>query len=96
MSLWYKHSQENGYRERERERERVEKRERGAKVDQLSDLFNRMRDSVTRFGDFLDFEQLLKPLAEINLPKYPTFLGKFCKGVKIFHFSNEIIFGQLL
>ena len=37
----------------------------------------------------------LKPLAAINLPKSPTFLGNFCKGVKIFHFSSEIIFGQL-
>ena len=38
----------------------------------------------------------LKPLAAINLPKSPTFLGIFCKGVKIYHFSSEIIFGQLL
>ena len=27
-----------------------------------------------------------KPLATINLPKSPTFLGNFCKGVKIYHF----------
>ena len=38
----------------------------------------------------------LKPLATINLPKSPTFSGNFCKGVKIYHFSSEIIFGQLL
>ena len=38
----------------------------------------------------------LKPLATIKLPKSPTFLGNFCKGVKIYHFSSEIIFGQLL
>ena len=38
----------------------------------------------------------LKPLAAINLPKSPTFLGNFCKDVKIIHFSLEIIFGQLL
>ena len=37
-----------------------------------------------------------KPLATINLPKSFTFLGNFCKGVKIFNFSSEIIFGQLL
>ena len=30
------------------------------------------------------------------LPKSPTFLGNFCKVVKIYHFSSEIIFGQLL
>ena len=29
------------------------------------------------------------------LPKLPTLLGNFCKGVKIIHFSSEIIFGQL-
>ena len=53
--------------------------------------------SVTRFGDFFwTLGNFLKPLAEINLPKSPTFLGKFCKGVKIFHFYSEIIFGQLL
>ena len=38
----------------------------------------------------------LKPLATINLSKYLTFLGNFCKGVKVIHFSCEIIFGQLL
>ena len=38
----------------------------------------------------------LKPLATIILPKSPTFLGIFCKGVKIYHFSSVIIFGQLL
>ena len=38
----------------------------------------------------------LKPLASINLPKSSTFLGIFCKGVKIYHFSSKIIFGLLL
>ena len=37
-----------------------------------------------------------KLVASIILPKSPTFLGNFCKGVKIFHFSSGIIFGQLL
>ena len=32
----------------------------------------------------------------INLPKSPTFLGNFCKGVKIYDFSSENMFGQLL
>ena len=40
--------------------------------------------------------RFLKPLAPINLPKSPTFFGNFCKGVKIYPFSSEIIFGQLL
>ena len=35
----------------------------------------------------------LKPLATIYLPNSPTFLGNYCK---VFHFSSEIIFGQLL
>ena len=42
-------------------------------------------------------DNFLKPLATINLrPNHPTFLGNFCKGVKIYHFISEIIFGQLL
>ena len=52
--------------------------------------------SVTRLGDLLHFGNFLKPLATINLPKLLTFLGTFCKGVKIYHFSSEINFGQLL
>ena len=52
--------------------------------------------SVTRLGDLLDFGQVLKPLVTINLPKSPTFLCNFCKGIKIYHFSSEIIFRQLL
>ena len=35
-----------------------------------------------------------KPLAAINLPKSPTFLGNFCKGVKFFlwnHFWGTFI-----
>ena len=51
---------------------------------------------VTRLGDLLDFRRVLKAFGNINLPKSPTFLGNFCKGVIIFHFSSEIIFGQLL
>ena len=52
--------------------------------------------SVTRLGDLLDFGQVFKALGKINLAKSPTFLGNFCKGVKIYHFSSEIIFRQLL
>ena len=40
--------------------------------------------------------KFLKPLATINLPKSPTFLGNFCKGVKNPSFSSDINFGQLL
>ena len=52
--------------------------------------------SVTRYGDLLDFGQLLKPLATIDLPKSLTFLGNFYKGVKMHHFSSEILFRQVL
>ena len=45
---------------------------------------------------FWTLGNFLKPLATINLPKSPTFLGKFWKVVKIYHFSSEIILGQLL
>ena len=38
----------------------------------------------------------LKPVATINLPKSLTFVVNFFKGVKICHFSSEIIFGQHL
>ena len=53
---------------------------------------------MTRLGYLLDFGQLFKPLETIILPKSPTFLGNFCKGVKILHFnfSSEIIFGELI
>ena len=40
--------------------------------------------SVTRLGDLFDFRLVFKPLATINLPKYPTFLGNFCKVSKYF------------
>ena len=52
--------------------------------------------SVTRLRIYWTLGNFLKALATINLPKSPTFLGNFCKGVKIYHFYNEIIFGQLL
>ena len=37
-----------------------------------------------------------KLVATIILPKLTTLSGNFCKGVKIIHFSSEIIYGQLL
>ena len=36
-----------------------------------------------------------KPVGTISLHKSTTLLGTFCKGVKNFNFSCEIIFGQL-
>ena len=52
--------------------------------------------SVTSMAIFCTLGNFLKPFATINLPKFPTFLGNFCKGAKIIHFYNEIIFVQLL
>ena len=62
----------------------------------MSVILCALENGVTRLGDFLDIGQLLKPLATIKLPESLTLLGNFCKGVKIIHFSSEIIFGQLL
>ena len=54
---------------------------------------NKLKSSVTRLGNFCTMGNFLKHLPTINLPKSPTLLGNFCKGVKICHFSSEIIFG---
>ena len=51
--------------------------------------------SVTRLADlFLDFVQLFRAFGDNYFPKSPTFLGNFCNGVKIYHFSREIILGN--
>ena len=56
-----------------------------------------MRTSVTdQIGRFIEFWATFQNiLATTILPNLPTFYGNFCKGVNIFHFSSEIIFGQL-
>ena len=43
------------------------------------------------FGLWATFQSLWQAFI---LPKSPTFLGNFCKGVKIFHFSSELILGN--
>ena len=43
---------------------------------------------------YLTLGNFLKPLTTIYLPKSRTFLGNFCKGVKIYHFCSELIFGN--
>ena len=51
--------------------------------------------SVTRLGDLLDFGQLFKACGNNEFAQIsPTFLGNFCKGVKIFNFTSKIIFGN--
>ena len=60
---------------------------------------NRMRYfilSVIRLGDFCTLGTFLKLLATNNLPKSLSFLDNFYKGVKIYHFSSDLIFGQPL
>ena len=52
------------------------------------------RRQCDRIGRFI-LDNFSKPQATINLSESPTFLGNFSKGVKIFNFSSEIIFGQL-
>ena len=47
-------------------------------------------------GDLLDFGKLFKAFGSNLFTQISTFLGNFCKGVKIYHFSSKIIFGQLL
>ena len=51
-------------------------------------------DSVTRLSKLLHFGQLFKPCGNNYLPKSPTFLGNFCKGVRIVTLFIDIIFGQ--
>ena len=51
---------------------------------------------MTRLGDLLDFGQLFKDFGKNKFAQNPTFLGNIWKVVKIFKFSSEIIFGQLL
>ena len=56
----------------------------------------RLNSSVTRLGDLLHFGQAFKAGGNNYLPKSPTLLGNFYKGVKITHFSSDYILGQLL
>ena len=51
---------------------------------------------MTRLAIYWNLGNFSKPVATISLTKSTTFLGNFCKGVRIFYFSSEIIFGQLL
>ena len=51
---------------------------------------------MTRLGDLLHFEQLFKACDNNYFAQIAHILGNICKVVKIFNFSSEIIFGQLL
>ena len=51
---------------------------------------------MTRLGDLLDFGQIFKAFGNNTFAQISNILGNFFKGVKIYHFSGEIIFRQLL
>ena len=51
---------------------------------------------MTRLGDLLHFGQLFKACRNNYFAQIAMFKGNFCKGLKIFHFSCGINFGQLL
>ena len=80
----------------------VDENVRFLKMKKMNKLFFHARSAEEKpsvwpdLAIFCTLGDFLKPLATINLPKSPTFLGNFGKGVKIYHFSSEIIFGQLL
>ena len=69
-----------------------------ASADQtdLSDNIMVAVSSVTRLSDLLIFGQLFKACGNNYFAQIGTFLSNFWKGVKIFHFSSEIILRQLL
>ena len=51
---------------------------------------------MTRLGDLLRFGKLFKAGGNHYFAQIVHILGNFCKGVKIFHFTREILFVQLL
>ena len=63
------------------------------KGQQVVQLRVKWKSSVTRLGDLSDFGQLFKVCGD---NQFRQFLDNFCKGVKIFNFSIEIIFGNFL
>ena len=50
--------------------------------------------SVTRLGDLLHFGQLFKACVNNYFAQIAHIVRQFFKGVKIFHFSSEIILGN--
>ena len=54
------------------------------------------RSSVTRLGDLLDFGQLFKAFGNNQFAQISHIRRQFLYRCKNYHFSSEIIFGQLL
>ena len=73
----------------------------GRKSCQLKTFFenflfqNVVGASVTRLDDLFHFGQLFKACGNNYFAQIAHILDNFCKGFKNFHFSSEIIFGQL-
>ena len=53
-------------------------------------------NSVTRLGDLSHFKQLFKACTNNFFAQMTHINRQICKGVQIFYFSSEIIFGPLL
>ena len=52
---------------------------------------------MARLGDFfILWATFQSPGQQLFCPNHQCILGKFCKGVKIFNFTREILFGQLI
>ena len=63
----------------------------------LSAIYRELSLKVTRLGDFVELWATFQSLCGNNyFAQFAHILGNFGKGVKIFHFSSEIIFGPLL
>ena len=76
-----------GNRDKKREELRRDETDRG--------LGSGVGVSVTRLGDLLHFGQIFKACGDNYFAQITHILDTFCKVVEIFHFSSEIIFGQL-
>ena len=57
-------------------------------------FFPSLSPSVTRLGDLLHFGQLFQACGSTYFGQIAHIFGNFCKGVKIFHFSNGFILGN--
>ena len=92
------------FHQRERERERERERKKYFSIGNVQrdhvlsepDIIETSSSTicVTRLGDLLHFGQLFKACGNNYFAQITHILGNFCKVVKIFHFSIEIILGN--
>ena len=63
----------------------------------LPSIESRCRSQCDQIGRFFSLLAIIQSRwKQLFYPNWPHLLGNFCNGVKIIHFSSEIIFGQLL